>query len=293
MEKYTIVKLKCKDISGKARSGLAVYLGLNEEKEDYFLFYDKANNGFYRRTLDNESSYKLAGNLLDDFKKLFVDIAKNYERRYQIESELTSLKKEMRELDYKRMEQYKSFVPLTSFLPKEFPEELTKEAFADAVMENLPNDIKKQITNDGWKFENPTAIEYSSQDLYISREEVFDKYIGTEHSFVYRDGYGDIRLRSECEKDTNYQSIINRCRDELPVKAEFTDTLSIGDKSTLIYSACYHIPLEETLTAEYAKKIAVRLVDKTRSFNKILDDAKHRSEKDNNIKSDINIDKSR
>ena len=51
---------------GKDTTGLAVYLGLNEDNVDYFLFYDKPNNGFYRRTLSDDASYKSVRNLSEE-----------------------------------------------------------------------------------------------------------------------------------------------------------------------------------------------------------------------------------
>lgn len=292
MKKYTIVNLKCKDILGKDSSGLAVYLGLNEDNVDYFLFYDKPNNGFYKRTLADDVSYKFVRNLSEDIRNEFVDIAKNYERRYQIESELSKLQKEMREIDHKRMDICKHFISSTANLSI-LPKEISKKDFTSVVTENLPSDIKEEMRKNGWNFDNPTAIEYSSKDLYVSREAVIDKYIGTSYSFVYRDGYGDIRMRSECVKDRHYQSLLKNCRNELPIKAKFTDTLSIGDKDTLIYSACYHIPLEKDLTPEYAKKIAAKLVGKTRSLDSILDEANSRSKQRNTKEIHKDIDKTR
>ena len=280
MKKYSIVNLKCKDMSGKDSTGLAVYLGLNENKEDYFLFYDKPNNGFCRRTLTDGVSYKSVRSLSEDVKKLFVDIAKGYERQYQIEILMANLRKEERDIGYKRIDQYKEFKFLTANLSI-LPKELSKSDFTAVLMENLPDDIKHKMKLGGWDFDSPTAISYSSKDLYISREEILDKYIGTTYSFVYRDGYGNIRMRDECEKYKYYQSLLKSCRKELPIKAEFTETLSIGDKESLIYSACYHIPLDKDLTPDYAKKIAAKLVGKTRSLDNIIDNANARPKKRN------------
>ena len=191
---------------------------------------------------------------------------------------MASLRKEEREIGYKRMDQYKEFKSLTAGLSI-LPKELSKSDFKAALMENLPDDIKQKMKSGGWDFDSPIGIAYSSNDIYISREEVIDKYIDTEYSFVYRDGYGDIRMISECAKDKQYQLLLRVSRKELPIKAKFTDTLSVGDKCTLIYSACYHIPLEKDLTPDYAKKLAAKLVGKTRSLDNILDEANGRPKK--------------
>lgn len=288
MKKYAIVNVRNTDYKDTSYN-LAVYLGpnypgRNREGLECFMIVNNSTQQFGICQYKNFET-KIARNLSPEARKILVDVAKGFEKQEQIKMQIKNLENESWNIRKLRDEQYKGLVATKG--------NLTKEDFTSLVMENLPDSVKREMARVRWNFENPVAIGYYPKDLYISREEVLDKYIGESYSFVYRDGYGDIRMHSDCEDDKEYKSIIKRCREELPINTEFKDTLSIGDKNTLVYSACYHIPLEEDLTADYAKKIVAKLVGKTRSLDSLLNEASNRPKESNNIKSLKDINKSK
>lgn len=136
---------------------------------------------------------------------------------------------------------------------------LTYNEFIDEFYNNLSSYMKSQMKAFGYKMDAPCGIGYHSSNINIGREESIQKYC-RKASFVYEEYDGTIHMcsKKECSQDPSYNSIFARYSHKLPTKYNMEETLSLGDKDWLIYSAMYSIEVTKPRTKEYAKELAIK-----------------------------------
>lgn len=137
---------------------------------------------------------------------------------------------------------------------------LSKEEFILEFKKHIPENVLRVMEEKDFSFDCPMEIPYTERNLYISRCKMIQKYFNG--SFVYKEYDGQSFIIDEPEKNKEYQSLLRKHGGtQLPGisrKVGFHECLSMGDKDSLWYSACYEIPLPKDLTVETAKELAAK-----------------------------------
>lgn len=147
---------------------------------------------------------------------------------------------------------------------RQMPGLLSNDEFILEFKKHIPEKILRAMEEKGFSFDHPTSISYTEQNLYISCRKRIQKYFNG--SFVYKvyKGYDEQSfIIDEPEENKEYQSLLRKHGGtQLPGinrNVKFHECLSMGDKDSLWYNACYEIPLPMDLTIETAKELAVKL----------------------------------
>lgn len=138
---------------------------------------------------------------------------------------------------------------------------LSKTEFYDAFFDSLPGNLKDEMRAYGYGSRMCSGIGYRNDELSISREVDIEKYF-RHGSFVFEEYDGTVQFVDHPEKDPGYQRILKEQSRPLSVSWPLIETLWLGDKDWLGYSAAYQIPLKKPLTKAYAKELAKTFAEK-------------------------------
>ena len=128
---------------------------------------------------------------------------------------------------------------------------LSRTEFIEEFENNLKPDVQQALHSGNYR------LELYGKTLTIEREAYIEKWYRNENEICYQEYDGAMCIRDGARKTEIYQDMVKRYSKPLPVKGcKMKEGLYFGDKSTLMYSGIYEIPVESSLTKEYAKKLA-------------------------------------
>lgn len=200
-----------------------------------------------------EKSVRLTKEQRETFK-LILNATKSYEKlQHEVEQknlEMQKLKQKMRE----------EAAHLAAFNPK-----CSKKVFAELVWDAFPDYVKEVLE----KYEfccsiiPGCGIVYNVHDnlIYLYRETMVDKYIQRKgYNFLYEEYDGTLMFVDKAEKSSSYKEVCERNRAKLSIKGcKMYETLSVGDKYSLLYTQVFSIKTPKKLTKELAKELGEKL----------------------------------
>ncbi len=201
----------------------------------------------------SEKSVRLTKEQRETFK-LFLDAAKSYGK---LQHEVEQKNLEMQKLNQKMREEA---AHLAAFNPN-----CSKKVFADLVWIAFPSYVKEVLEKYEFRcsITPGCGIAYSVHDnlIYLYREIMIDKYIQRKgYSFLYEEYDGTLMFVDKAEKSSSYKEVCERNRAKLSIKGcKMYETLSVGDKYSLLYTQVFSIKTPKKLTKELAKELGEKL----------------------------------
>lgn len=201
----------------------------------------------------SEKSVRLTKEQRETFK-LFLDAAKSYGK---LQHEVEQKNLEMQKLNQKMREEA---AHLAAFNPN-----CSKKVFADLVWIAFPSYVKEVLEKYEFRcsITPGCGIAYSVHDnlIYLYREIMIDKYIQRKgYSFLYEEYDGTLMFVDKAEKSSSYKEVCERDRAKLSIKGcKMYETLSVGDKYSLLYTQVFSIKTPKKLTKELAKELGEKL----------------------------------
>lgn len=137
---------------------------------------------------------------------------------------------------------------------------LSFNEFKTAFWEALPEAVKTEIVRKGYTVNEPYGICFNrNQYMYLSKYAMIQKYYRAG-SFVYEEYDGTIQMYDNATEDATYQRYLKQYSSVINgINAPFVETLYLGDKDSLNYSACYKLKLPEILTKDGAVELAKKI----------------------------------
>lgn len=195
---------------------------------------------------------KPARNVSPEARAGLAAMKKAYMKQLKLQTELQKVSSELKS---KIIEAQKEQINLSKAVREKLGI-LTFEEFEYEFRRALPPKLAERMDNAEFYVKEPLGIGYDENSLYISKSKMLHKYFRNA-SFLYEEYDGTVFMTDNAEQDKNYKKILkeNSCRLDLK-KCKFFECLSMGDKDSLWYTACYEIPLKKELTKEYARELA-------------------------------------
>ena len=212
---------------------------------------------------DNREWYDLAVADASATRNVPAEIREAMEKAYDAVDKMIRMQakyEKMQEMFLKDMKEQNSAVKEMPAACRQARGTLTKEEFAKAFYEALPQSIKNEMEN-SWQRDYSGSYEgdykvsmYSN--IQIERSVWFDKWAKPSYSYLE---YDDTRMIIDNpEKDPNYVRDLKKYSRPLSVSQKIEEYITIGDKNSLEYHGSYYVKVDpgKELTKDYAQKLA-------------------------------------
>lgn len=212
---------------------------------------------------DNRSWYDLAIADASATRNVPSEIREAMEKAYDAVDKMIRMQakyEKMQEMFLKDMKEQNSAVKEMPAACRQARGTLTKEEFAKAFYEALPQSIKNEMEN-CWQrgysgsYEGDYKVSMYN-NIQIERSVWFDKWAKPSYSFLE---YDDTRMIIDNpEKDPNYVRDLKKYSRPLSVPQKIEEHITIGDKNSLEYHGSYYVKVDpgKELTKDYAQKLA-------------------------------------